>query len=493
MTRNRTKDWTRRSALLLLGGVLGAAAGRQVTPRLPSGQGLPPIPPPAPGVMNDSSRLSATPVFRHHVMIEDAGATLIEALRAELKAARSENRPVNIGAARHSQGAQALPRDGLAITLDNGGLVSDGAVYRVHAGARWHQVIAALDPIGRSPKITQSNNDFGVAAAFSVNAHGWASAHPPLGSTVRAVKMVLPDGAHVTASRSENPQLFAAAMGGYGLIGLITEVEFDSVANVMLAPEVSVMPAEQFAGRFAEAARRAPMVYGRLNIDRAAFLQQALLTEFRETSDPVAAASTIGLSGDVAGAVFRAQVGNEWVKARRWQLETGLVSRLQNTASRNSLLNNPVGFFTNRNPARTDILHEYFVAPDRFADFLDACRRIIPQSFQELLNITLRWVEQDSESTLAYAPNGPRIAAVMFFSQEISGRAEADMARMTRDLVDAVLALNGSYYLPYRPHPTLAQLRQSYPQATEFAAIKRQVDPALLLRNGLWDNYLAEL
>jgi hypothetical protein len=32
-------------------------------------------------------------------------------------------------------------------------------------------VIKALDPIGFGPKVMQSNNDFGVAATFSVNAH----------------------------------------------------------------------------------------------------------------------------------------------------------------------------------------------------------------------------------------------------------------------------------------------------------------------------------
>ncbi len=57
---------------------------------------------------------------------------------------------------------------------------------------------------------------------------------------------------------------------------------------------------------------------------------------------------------------------------------------------------------------------------------------------------------------LAYA-TVPRIAAVMLFSQEMSVRAEEDMARMTRALIDRVTEIGGSYYLPYRPHPTLDQ------------------------------------
>ena len=46
-------------------------------------------------------------------------------------------------------------------------------VYRVAAGTRWSTVIAKLDAIGFSPAVMQSNNDFGVASTFSVNAHGW--------------------------------------------------------------------------------------------------------------------------------------------------------------------------------------------------------------------------------------------------------------------------------------------------------------------------------
>lgn len=39
-------------------------------------------------------------------------------------------------------------------------------------------------------------------------------------------------------------------------------------------------------------------------------------------------------------------------------------------------------------------------------------------------NITLRWVAQDPVSMLSYAPDGPRIASVLLFSQEMTARAE---------------------------------------------------------------------
>ena len=132
------------------------------------------------------------------------------------------------------------------------------------------------------------------------------------------------------------------------------------------------------------------------------------------------------------------------------------------------------------------------MAPDRFPDFLTLCRDVIPSSYQEFLNVTLRFINTDKESWLSYA-TVPRIAAVMSFSQEMTARAEADMARMTRNLVDGIIAIGGAYYLPSRPHPTVAQLERAYPRAAAFAAAKRALDPDMIFRNNLWDSYLEEL
>ena len=104
----------------------------------------------------------------------------------------------------------------------------------------------------------------------------------------------------------------------------------------------------------------------------------------------------------------------------------------------------------------------------------------------------MRYVNTDTDSVLAYAPQ-PRMAAVLLFSQEKTARGEADMARMTRSLIDRVLDLGGAYYLPYRPHASIEQLRRAYPRAAAFAAKKRELDRELLFRNQLWEQYFAPL
>ncbi|NKX44049.1 FAD-binding oxidoreductase [Roseicyclus persicicus] len=489
---------TRRGVVLGGTAMAGAVLGHGWAPGLSQRAGVPRIDVPTdPLILNDASGLSATPIHSH-VRPAAHGDALVAAFRAELAAARAEGRAVNVGAARHSMGGQAIPRGGHAITVDDGWLEADTAAgtYRVNGGARWRDVIAALDPLGFSPAVMQSNHDFGVAATFSVGAHGWPVPYGPMGATVRSLRMVLPDGELVTASRSENAELFALATGGYGLIGLIVDLEVEMVPNQRLAPSFARMAAADFPAAFAAAVADpgTPMAYGRLNVDRAGLFEEALLATYAPTPDQsdLPPATGSGLVSHLASTLYRGQVGREGMKRLRWWIEAGLGPRIAGEATRNSLMNEPVATLDDRDPGRVDILHEYFVPYDAFDGFLAACREVIPDAFVEFLNVTLRHVEADRDSLLAHSP-GPRIAAVMSFTQEMTARAEADHQRLTRALIDRVVALGGSYYLPYRPHATVAQFTAAYPRAAEFAAAKRALDPSLTLRNALWDGYMEGL
>jgi FAD/FMN-containing dehydrogenase len=491
---------TRRAWLLGATAGLGALAGRQCLPTNDPGPRFPDAEAAGrAGVLDDASQLSPTPVASHLTIQEDPRAGAVERIRAALAEARAARRPFIASAARHSMGGQSLARDGTVATLDQRWLEADtaGKIYRVGAGVRWSTVIASLDKIGFSPAVMQSNNDFGVASTFSVNAHGWPVPFSGCGSTVRSLRMVLADGSVVTCSRTENADLFRHAMGGYGLFGVITELELDMRPNALLAPHFEQVSGLEIGARFAQqlaSDATIQMAYGRMDVALDRFFERALLITLRPTGDQrdIPAASGSGFVSRAARYLFRSQVESDRAKRFRWWTEAGLAPRLVGNATRNTLMNEPVITLDDRDPFRTDILHEYFVAPARFAEFVKACQAVIPASYQQLLNITLRFVNTDRDSVLAYAPE-PRIAAVMLFSQEKTVRGERDMARMTQALIDRVLDIGGTYYLPYRPHATPAQLSRGYPRASAFVAAKRAADPDLLFRNALWDGYFAKL
>lgn len=452
----------------------------------------------APVVLYDASRLEGVPVARHWRPSPASGEMLISALRAELKAATTEGRPVSVGAARHSMGGQSLARDGLAVTLDvtpetASWITLDRAArtYRVAAGARWRQVIHALDAAGFSPAVMQSNHDFGVAATLSVNAHGWPVPYGPFGSTVRRCRLILASGDVVTCSREENAELFALVMGGYGLLGVVVDLDVAMVDNTLLRPTYELMAAAELGPRLAASTgdRAVRMAYGRLAVHSARFLRDALLITFRPTPGTPLPAASGGVMVFLSREVFRAQIGSDRAKRARWYAETVAAPKTSSgIASRNRLLNEPVANLAGRDRTRTDILHEYFLPPEGLETFLAACRTIIPASRQDLLNVTLRYVDDDPVSVLAYA-RGPRVAAVMLFSQKMTRADEEDMAAMTRRLIDAALDAGGSFYLPYRLHARRAQVRRAYPRADEFAAAKRKHDPGLLFQNAMWKGY----
>ena len=450
-------------------------------------------------ILDDASQLNPTPVVRHWIATDGNEPAFIARLRAELQEATAAKRPVAVGAARHSMGGQSLPRNGTAMTFDIATCVPDrtARAYRVHAGARWRQVIAALDPLGFSPAVMQSNNDFGVAATFSVNAHGWPVPYGPFGTTVRSCRLMLADGTILNCSRTDNPELFSCAMGGYGLFGIILDLDVDMVENMLLKPTFEVMPSHTFAARFIRAIdtdKAVRMTYGRLSVARQGFFEEALMVTYRPQPTPpreLPPASAGGFLSSVSRELYRAQTGSERAKRARWFAETVAGPKAASgIATRNTLMNEPVANLASRDRRRTDILHEYFVPPERFNDFVHACQEVIPRSKLELLNITLRYVMADPVSVLAFAPTR-RIAAVMSFSQEITTAAESDMWRMTEALIDRVIAIGGSFYLPHRLHARRDQVEQAYPGVVRFIERKRYYDPHTLFRNAMWDAYFA--
>ncbi len=450
-------------------------------------------------VLNDASRLNPTPVARHVHLVPASLDDLVTRVRAELKDATAARRPFAVGVARHSMGGQSLPRDGTALTLAGGPIELDTAnrTYRASAGLSWAEIIRTLDPRGFSPAVMQSNHDFGIGSTFCVNAHGWPVPYGPFGSTVHAIRMVLADGTLVNCSRTENAELFRLAMGGYGLFGVIVELDVDMVPNLLLTPSFERMDPERFAEAFVRVVttdKAARMAYGRLSVSRAGFFDEAMLVSFRPSAqqpDRLPAATSSSAMTEIQREVYRAQIGWENAKRLRWYIESQFAPMIASGGwTRNSLMNEPVANLAGTNKRLTDILHEYFVPPDRFHDFLLACRDVIPKAKAEFLNVTLRYVAADETPVLAFAPT-PRIAAVMSFSQDISAEGETDMLQLTEALIERITAIGGAFYLPYRLHARRDQVAKSYPHVADFVAAKRRYDPNLTFRNAMWDTYFA--
>jgi FAD/FMN-containing dehydrogenase len=448
------------------------------------------------GEIDDASRLNQTHVAEVvdvPVDTENAETQLAELLQR----ARREGLKVSIAGARHSMGGHTIYPGGISLNmlpLNHMELNEDRDILRVGAGALWCDVIPYLDQRGRSVAVMQSNNSFSVGGSLSVNCHGWQYARPPIASTVKSFRLMKADGSIATCSRAENADLFSLALGGYGLFGIILDAELKVVPNRRYLVTSYVVPAVEAISIYRERIGMrtdAAMVYARFNVTPDRFLEDVVLNVYTEDADPNAAIPPLeaaGLSG-IRRTIFRGSAESDYGKELRWTAETKLHPHLRRSVcSRNQLLNESVAVFENRQAESTDILHEYFVPPDRIEFFVERVRTIVPACDCDLLNVTVRSIEQDDDTFLRYADR-PMLSLVMLFHQRRTTEAEAAMERMTRQLIDAAMDEGGRYYLPYRLHATAEQFHAAYPMAAEFFALKRRHDPDEVFQNQFYRKY----
>jgi len=452
---------------------------------------------PAPaGYVDDASRMNLAPVSDAIDVPIDSSVAEREII-ALLARARSQGLKISIAGARHTMGGHTIYPGGIALNMESFHrfeLDETGEILHAQSGARWDQIIPYLDQRGRSILIMQSNSSFTVGGSISANCHGWQPNRPPIASSVIGFRLMKADGTIVRCSREENTELFSLVLGGYGLFGVILDVDLRVCANERYRAERFEIASSDYAEIFQREAKGQPsvgMAYGRLCVAPDRFLQEAVFNVFRQA--PCAAPDIPALSApsmaSLKRTIFRGSVGSDYGKQLRWDAEKLLSDHLTSEFfSRNQLLSDGVELYENRTAESTDILHEYFVPPESFNAFVDRMREIIPRFNADLLNVTVRHVLADQDSFLCYADR-EMLALVLLFNQQRTPEADKRMETMTQELIGAALEVGGRYYLPYRLHATVDQFDRAYPQGREFFELKRKYDPDELFQNEFYLKY----
>jgi FAD/FMN-containing dehydrogenase len=84
-------------------------------------------------------------------------------------------------------------------------------------------------PLGFWPRVVSGTMFPTVAGAAAMNIHGKNNfAVGTIGDAIRAFEMLLPTGDLVRCSRAENAELFHAAIGGFGMLGVFTRIELET-------------------------------------------------------------------------------------------------------------------------------------------------------------------------------------------------------------------------------------------------------------------------
>lgn len=413
---------------------------------------------------------------------------------------RSTTGPVSVGGGRFSMGGQTASSHSLHIDMRGLNQVldfsKDDRTISVQAGIRWCDIQRFIDPHDLSIKIMQTYANFTVGGALSVNCHGRYMGHGPLILAVRSINIVLADGSLVRASRTENPEVFFGAIGGYNGIGIIVSVELDLEENLAVRREYYKLTRPNYRTYFADTIRDNPeAVFHNGDMYPPSFTNMRAVTWVKTLEKPTVKTRLMPLRESYPleryflWAFTETFFGN-W---RREHIVDPLLYLSKPIHWRNYEAGYDVAELEPRSRTkRTYVLQEYFVPVRHFDEFAGKMSEIFNRYHVNVINVSIRHALPDSGSYLAWAREEV-FAFVVYYKQRTSEIAKNEVAIWTRELIDAAVSVGGAYYLPYQAHATSEQFHRAYPNAGKLFALKKKLDPNFRFHNVFWDTYYERL
>lgn len=446
------------------------------------------------------------------VVTPQSADELVEALAS----AARDGRTVCLRAGGNSYGDAAL-LDG-ALTLDSTAL--DGmlawnpttGVATVEPGVTIERLWRRILPDGWRPAVTPGRSGVTMAGAAAANVHGknnWRVGC--FGDHILSFELALPSGQRVACSRQEHPDLFAATIGGMGLLGAITQVTLQtarvasglvaerqtahsSLAALLDAFEAAKSTASDLVGWVDTSARGAALGRGLLGVSRDLepgedpHATETLRAAWERWPGPPARALR-ALPSRLIPALARPLTTplGVWA-ANRAQWTRGSLARADHWRRMSyPAANFPLDVIPNwRDTYRPGglIQHQAFIPQ---AAALAAFRELLARSqaagYTPSLGV-LKAQRAAENFTLSYLVDGYSLA----LDFPVRRQSEEGLLRLLHELNDLTLDYGGRLYFAKDSTLTPAQTARMLPAArsARFAALKAQVDPHETLQSALY-------
>ena len=134
------------------------------------------------------------------------------------------------------------------------------------------------------------------------------------------------------------------------------------------------------------------------------------------------------------------------------------------------------------------VITEIYVPRPDLADFLARAAELLRASDARVIYGTVRLIEKDDESVLAWAKQSYACIIFNLFTLHTPAGLNAS-ARAFRGLIDLAIARGGSYYLTYHKFATRDQILACYPQFNKFLELKRKYDPGERFQSDWYRHY----
>jgi FAD/FMN-containing dehydrogenase len=409
---------------------------------------------------------------------------------------KSHAGPISIGGGRYSMGGQTATDGAIQLDLRQFNRVIAFSKERkeisVQPGITWRQVQDFIDPYGLSVQIMQTYDNFTVGGALSVNAHGRYIGRGPIVLSVKSIRLALADGEVVEASPQVHSDLFFGAIGGYGAIGVIVEATLWLTDDVRVERQTAVMPLRAYPAYFKSLVRDNPaVIFHNADLYPSAFTT-VRISSYIQTSKPVTIperlhpAHTDFSTDRRVMRIIADWPGGKWIRQHvvdPWIFRDDRVEWRNYEASYDVGELEPVSRATS-----TYVLQEYFVPMQHLETFVPKMAAILNRNHVNAINVSIRYARPDPGTLLAWA-RSEVFACVLYYKQGTSDVDRQAVGVWTRELIDAAIQEDGTYYLPYQIWATPEQFHAAYPNAERLFDLKRRVDPTNKFRNRLLDAY----
>jgi len=412
-------------------------------------------------------------------------------IRNALQRAQRENVLICMMGTGHNLGGHAFVNDAMVLDMRQFSRVchvdKERKRIKVESGIIWDKIQNAINPLGLALKAMQSDNIFTVAGSLAANAHGRDTRFPTIVESVLGFRIMLADGSVKSVSRNENPELFRNVIGGYGLFGIILDVDLALVDDCVYEQSSAVIPLGALGEYFEKEVRANPaaeLFLARPSISPRCFLDDTIVTVWKRTDRVRQGLFRLDHERNVERDRFLFGLSRKykWGKTLRWEAEKYIAGNgaKRTLVSRNNAMRPPVSaikMLEHNSKKDTDAIQEFFVPIPRFMTFMEDMRRILQEEETNLLGVTLRYVKANNETALSYAPKEDAFAVILYYNEicAADGRAKANA------LIDRLshLAVNcgGTFYLTYARELDMDCLRKAYGEIDAFFQMKHSVDP----------------
>ena len=456
-------------------------------------------------VLNDiHSALNATRVD------EVVAPSSLVQLQEYLSDTSGARRTLSIAGGRHAMGGQQFGEDTLHLdTCTMNKVLSFDArrgIVEAEAGIQWPELVGYLLATqggeesahwGIVQKQTGADR-LSLGGALSANAHGRGLKFQPFVQDIESFVLVDATGEARTCSRTENSDLFALAIGGYGLFGIVYSVRLRLARRAKLERVVDVIDCHDLPAAFVERIRSG-FDYGdfqfAIDPETPDFLRTGVFSCYRPVArDAAVSAGRAALDESQWRELLALAHTNKARAFQRYADYYRSTSGQLYWSDTHQASIYPDGYHLELDgllgaPHRgSEMITELYVPRERLPEFLTQSGHCLRETRADLIYGTVRLIEKDTTTFLPWAGESWACTVMnLHVNHHPAGIEQAK--RQFRGLIDVAQSLGGSYFLTYHRWATRAQVLRSYPRFPDFLRRKRDYDPGERFQSQWYRHY----